>query len=130
MIADAIVAIPGDAPLSTLLTAVHQNRLGHVSRVISASRAPISDQLLRAGVPMQRGPSLVGTERIILIFAANLCDRGARMLLELGAARAWTVTKSGSWTEIDDRIVTQTLPTTPTANLHLPMPEIEHAPGG
>ena len=128
MIADAIVAVPGDAPLSTLLTAVHQNRLGHVCRVVSATRAPISDQLTRAGVPMQHSPSLTGTDRVLLVFAANLCDRGARMLLGLGAARAWTVTRSGTWTEIDDQIVTRIPHPSPIAGYQLPSPEIEIAP--
>jgi hypothetical protein len=129
VIADAIVAVPGDAPLSTLLTALHQNRLGHVARVVSSTRAPIVDQLRRAGVPTASGPSLAGMDRVILVFAANLCDRGARMLLELGAARAWTVTRSGTWSEIDDQVVTaQIVESVPNAN-QFPQADSELAAG-
>jgi hypothetical protein len=117
MIADAVVAIPGDAPLPTLLTAIHQNRLGHVCRVVSSRRAPIADQMARAGVPMQGAPSFVGEDRVILIFAAELRHLGARLLLEHGAARAWTVTRNGVWTEIDDVVV----PDAP-ARAHLAVP--------
>jgi hypothetical protein len=105
VIADAVVAIPGDAPLPTLLTAIHQNRLGHVCRVVTSKRAPIVDQMARAGVPMQDAPSFDSEERVILIFAAELRHLGARLMLEHGAARAWTVTRSGVWTEIDDAVV-------------------------
>jgi hypothetical protein len=88
-----------------LLTAIHQNRLGHVSRVVSSKRAPIADQMSRAGVPMQGAPSFESEERVILIFAAEQRHMGARLMLEHGARRAWTVTRSGIWTEIDDVIV-------------------------
>lgn len=125
MIADAIIAVPGDAPLSRLLTAIHQQRLGHVCRVVSATRAPIADQLRRAGVPMTQGPGFQNVERVILIFAANLCDRGSRRLLELGASRAWTVTRSGHWTEIDDTVIVPPTPSTPSRHLVLSRPEIE-----
>ena len=129
MIADAIIAVPGDAPLSSLLTALHQNRLGHVSRVVSSARAPIADQLRRAGVPLQQGPLLTATDRVILVFAANLCDRGARMLLELGAASAWTVTRSGTWTEVDDQVVAGQAVPAPANPSQFPQPETELAAG-
>lgn len=125
MIADAIIADPGEAPLSRLLTAIHQQRLGHVCRVVSATRAPVADQLLRAGVPMTQAPDFQNTERVILVFAANLCDRGSRMLLELGALRAWTVSRSGLWTEIDDSVVVPPARPTPSRQHVLSLPEIE-----
>ena len=113
MIADAVVAIPGDVPLPTLLTAIHQNRLGHVARVVSATRAPVAAQLARAGVPMRTSPLPDDVERVVLVFAAEQRDRCARMLIERGAARAWTVTKAGAWTEIDDAVIPTPAPIRP-----------------
>ncbi|MEJ7839544.1 MAG: hypothetical protein WKF81_12050 [Thermomicrobiales bacterium] len=125
MIADAIVAIPGNAPLPTLLAAIHRERLGHVARVVSVTRAPLADQLQRAGVPMQQSPSLAGIDRVLLIFAANMCDRGSRLLLNLGADRAWTVTRTGTWTEVDAKVAQTARPTTPSHHHVLSQPHID-----
>lgn len=103
MIADAIVAIPGNAPLSNLLTAIHGNRLGHVSRVLSKNRRPLADQLKSAGVPIANAPAAIeNADRLVLVFAAALTDRGANLLLRQGAERVWTVTRSGIWSECED----------------------------
>jgi hypothetical protein len=121
MIADAIVAIPGATPLPKLLTAVHQNRLGHVARVLSASRASLAAQLTRAGVPTDDAPDLDGVERVILVFAAALSERGSRLLLDRGAERCWVVTRAGQWREVSP---TPAVPAT-QPQLHLPIASSE-----
>jgi hypothetical protein len=121
VIADAIVAIPGSTPLANLLTAIHRNRLGHVSRVLKADRRPLLQQLQSAGVPTGHAPAaLAASDRLILVFAAARSEQGAQLLLRNGADRVWTVSRSGIWSELDDRLVE---PVTASPQLSLPATE-------
>jgi hypothetical protein len=125
VIADAIVAIPGKTPLTNLLAAIHSNRLGHVSRVLKAERRPLLDQLQSACLPVGNAPAAIGTaERIVLVFAAALSERGANLLLRKGAERVWTVSRTGAWTELDDIVLGTPIPSeTHPDQLRLPQAE-------
>jgi len=131
VLADAIVAIPGTTPLANLLTAIHRNRLGHVSRVLTASdRRPLTQQLQRAGIPAANAPAAVSaSDRLVLVAAAARSEEGAHLLLRHGAERVWVISRTGTWSELDDSIVQDTLPAAYPAQLPLAAKD-ESAPTG
>ena len=51
---DTVLAVVPRTALSVLLTAFHRNGYGHVIRVLDPERAPLPDQLGRAGIPACR----------------------------------------------------------------------------
>jgi len=51
---DTLIAVIPRSRLSATLTAFHRNGYGHVTRVLDPERAPVAQQLGRAGVHESR----------------------------------------------------------------------------
>ena len=67
---NTVLALVSRSVLSTALTAFHLNGYGHVIRVLDPDRAPLSDQLKRAGVDASRICSLDRVEGVVLFVHA------------------------------------------------------------
>ena len=104
MLADVVVAVVDDDKLSTILPSIHSAGLGHVTLALGANRGDIREQLRRAGIPIVQSPdALSGATRVLLVKAAARSAMTADLLLQHGAIAVWIVTKSGFWSEVDDR---------------------------
>jgi hypothetical protein len=106
MVSDAIVAIVPDDVMPNILTLVHRAGLGHNARVIRPRRAPIREQLRRAGVPTSSYPERIDdASAVLMIMAAARSPVAADLAHQNGASATWIVTASGSWNLIDDHLV-------------------------
>jgi hypothetical protein len=123
MVSDAIVAIVPDDVMPDILTLVHRAGLGHNARVIRPRRAPIREQLRRAGVPTSSFPERIDeASAVLMIMAAARSPVAADLAHQNGASATWIVTAAGSWNLIDDHLVDEPVadlaeviaPTTPT----------------
>jgi hypothetical protein len=63
---DTVLAVVPRAALSAVLTAFHRNGYGHVTRVLDPERAPVPDQLRRAGISGCRLASLTPNACVLL----------------------------------------------------------------
>ncbi|HWV36745.1 MAG TPA: hypothetical protein VNZ55_14005 [Thermomicrobiales bacterium] len=107
MHAQAVIAITPEDQLPDILTHIHRAGLGHNARVLRPHRGPLRDQLRRAGVPIEQAPRrLDDAGCILLVNAAARSSMAADLALQHGASATWTVSTSGVWHLVDDRIVT------------------------
>jgi hypothetical protein len=122
MVSDAIVAIVPDDVMPAILTLVHRAGLGHNARVIRPKRAPIREQLRRAGVPTASIPARIDdASAVLMIMAAARSPVAAELAHQNGASATWVVTAAGSWNLVDDHVVKEPVPT-------LAVPDVAKAP--
>lgn len=118
MVSDAAIAIIPDAALPVVLSQLHRAGLGHTARVIRPKRAPMREQLRRAGIPVEQAPErLDDAGAILFVNAAVRSPMAANLALVHGASASWIVTRAGEWTLIDDHLVADDAPATTPASL-------------
>lgn len=106
MVSDTVVAIVPEETLPGLLTQVHRSGLGQNARVLRPRRSPVSQQLRRAGVPIEQAPERIeGADCILMIMAAARSPMAAELALHHGASATWIITRSGTWNLVDDHVV-------------------------
>jgi hypothetical protein len=121
MVSDTVVAIIPEETLSDVLTQVHRAGLGNNARVLRPRRAPLRDQLRRAGIPVEQAPDrLDDAPCILMIMAAARSVMASDLVLQHGASATWVVARTGTWSLVDDRIVEEAIapvpqPTFPSA---------------
>lgn len=108
MHSQSIIAITPEDALSDILTHIHRSGLGNTARVLRPRRGPLREQLRRAGVPVEHAPArLDNAACLLLITAAARSPVAANIALQHGASATWTVTTTGTWTLVDDHVVTR-----------------------
>ena len=89
---DTLLALVPRARLSSMLTAFHRNGYGHVTRVLDPERAPLAQQLGRAGVRESR---IAGTESadsvLLFVHAPKRTTEAAALAVANGATDAEVV---------------------------------------
>ena len=90
---DTLIAVVPRARLSAMLTAFHRNGYGHVTRVLDPERAPVAQQLGRAGVHESRIASAKLDDSVILFVPApKRTSDAASLAVAHGATDAEVVT--------------------------------------
>lgn len=88
---DVVVAAVDRAQLSFVLSAIHRNGYGHLTRVLDPERGDVAGQLRRAGIAVPAAFALDGGQRVaVMISAAARTLAAAELLHRLGAAPVWT----------------------------------------
>jgi hypothetical protein len=77
---DTLLAIVPRVRLSAVLTAFHRDGYGHVTRVLDPERAPLPNQLGRAGVQNSRLANTPLTEAVMLFVHAPMRTSAAAAL--------------------------------------------------
>ena len=91
---NVLAAIPRSR-LSIVLTAFHRNGYGHVVRVLDPDRAPIPDQLDRAGVASCRLRTMASADAVLLVVHAPKRTTPASALAFANGATDVEVVASG-----------------------------------
>jgi len=90
---DTLIAVVPRSRLSAMLTAFHRNGYGHVTRVLDPERAPVAQQLGRAGVHESRIASLEFSDAVVLFVPApKRTNDAAALAVAHGATDAEVVT--------------------------------------
>lgn len=106
MVSDTVVAIVPEDILANLLTQIHRSGLGQNARVLRPRRSPVSEQLRRAGIPLEQAPERIdAADCVLMIMAAARSPVAAELTLRHGASATWVVTRDGAWSLVDDRVV-------------------------
>jgi hypothetical protein len=92
---DTLLALVPRARLSSMLTAFHRNGYGHVTRVLDPERAPLAQQLGRAGVRASRIAEAEPIDSVLLfVHAPKRTTEAAALAVANGATDAEVVTCS------------------------------------
>jgi hypothetical protein len=90
---DTLIAVVPRSRLSAILTAFHRNGYGHVTRVLDPDRAPVAQQLGRAGVHESRVASADLADAVVLFVPApKRTTDAAALAVAHGATDAEVVT--------------------------------------
>lgn len=108
MVSDTVVAIVSENVLPALLSQIHRAGLGQNARVLRPHRHPIQYQLERAGIPIANMPPRVNdAEAVLMVMAAGRAPIAADLALQSGASAVWIVSRSASWSLVDDHDVAE-----------------------
>jgi hypothetical protein len=129
MVSDTVVAIIPEESLSDVLTQVHRAGLGNNARVLRPRRAPLREQLRRAGIPVEQAPERIADAQcVLMIMAAARSVVASDLVLQHGASATWVVTRSGAWTLVDDRVVKGAVVPLPQAQPSVPVDILAEEP--
>lgn len=122
MVSDTVVAIIPEEVLSDVLTQVHRSGLGNNARVLRPKRSSLRDQLRRANIPVEGAPDRIDDAAcVLMIMAAARSGMASDLMLQHGASATWLVTRNGSWTLVDDRVVEDTVARLPESRQPVPV---------
>lgn len=89
---DTLLALVPRSRLSSMLTAFHRNGYGHVTRVLDPDRAPLAQQLGRAGVGESRMATAEPGDAVLLfVHAPKRTTDAAALAIANGATDAEVV---------------------------------------
>jgi hypothetical protein len=92
---DTLLALVPRHALSVVLTGFHRGGYGHVTRVFDPQRAPLGDQLARAGVSGSRLAAMESADTVLLfVHAPHRTDQAAALAVSRGASEVEAVTCS------------------------------------
>ncbi|HRA46976.1 MAG TPA: hypothetical protein PK819_02780 [Thermomicrobiales bacterium] len=97
---NTVIAIVDRALLSTALTQFHRNGFGHVIKVMDGARAPILDQLRRAGLNQRLQLTTLESHQVLLFVPAPERTQQAALLAHSVGATAIEMADCGevlSW---------------------------------
>ena len=121
MVSDTVVAIVPEEALPELLSQIHRSGLGQNARVLRSHRSPVSEQLRRAGVPIEQAPERIeAADCVLMITAAARSPVAAALTLRHGASATWVISRDGVWNIVDDHVVTDR--PSPSATHVIPFP--------
>lgn len=106
MLQDAVVAIVSEDRLPDLLPVIHRAGMGYLTRVATAKRGPVLDQLQRAGIPVSQAPELAANStHLLFINAGGRAIVTGSLLVKADVDLVWIVNGLGAWNQLDDTVL-------------------------
>ncbi len=93
---DTVLATVHRSQLGQLLTAVHRNGFGHLTKVLDDKRSPVRGQLERAGVAPPIGFAVELDHVVVMISAPARTGVAVELVLRYGAVATWTTRRTSS----------------------------------
>jgi hypothetical protein len=82
--------------MGALLTSIHRNGFGHLTKVLDERRAPVRGQLERAGIEIPPGIAVESGQVMIVIAAPARTAKALDLLRTHGATATWTARRTST----------------------------------